>query len=309
MTKSEGSREHRHPDAVDCPEGLPEDEAAVHCRWSAGTRTGSPDAGSRGGGGARCGAATSRGTARRMRFRRRSRRSSGRCCRGWRRTWARGFRTWTGAGARSGTPRRAAGRDAAGAGVRGLRQADGPARDAEEGLAHAARPGRGGAHAFPLPVVRQGVLPAGPGAGAGERHRRDGAADGLRGGEPARRQPRQARCSARPDRRRPVRRPVTASDRQRGGAVRRPPFVSGLFHCLERASDPARRSCRRERSGTGGSGCAMNLRLTPVHAASRARARRRPSNPVDIITIIAVCVLRTHTAIIHGYLPSHVLRT
>ncbi len=30
MTKSEGSRVHRHPDAVDCLEGLPEDEAAVH---------------------------------------------------------------------------------------------------------------------------------------------------------------------------------------------------------------------------------------------------------------------------------------
>ncbi len=30
-------------------------------------------------------------------------------------------------------------------------------------------------------------------------------------------------------------------------------FVPGLFHCLERASDAARRSCRRGRSGTGGS--------------------------------------------------------
>ncbi len=30
MTKSEGSRVHRHPDAADCPEGLPEDEAAAH---------------------------------------------------------------------------------------------------------------------------------------------------------------------------------------------------------------------------------------------------------------------------------------
>ncbi len=28
--ESEGSRVHRHPDAADCPEGLPEDEAAAH---------------------------------------------------------------------------------------------------------------------------------------------------------------------------------------------------------------------------------------------------------------------------------------
>ncbi len=107
MTKSEGSRVHRHPDAVDCLEGLPEDGAAVHPplvrRHADGlTRYWT--------GGARCGAATSRGTARRMRFWRRSRRSSVRCCRGWRRTWARARPTWTAAGARSGTPRRAAAR-------------------------------------------------------------------------------------------------------------------------------------------------------------------------------------------------------
>ncbi len=155
--ESEGSRVHRHPDAADCPEGLPEDEAAVHpppVRRHADGLTrcwiedgqvrsrdvagdGTPDAlPGRLAAGPGSGAPDLDGVERALRD------------------------ASPGGGAAAPSFCRAAGRDAAGAGVRGLRQADGPARDAEEGLAHAARPGRGGAHAFPLPVLRQGVLPA-----------------------------------------------------------------------------------------------------------------------------------------------------
>ncbi len=105
--ESEGSRVHRHPDAADCPEGLPEDEAAAH----------PPPVRRHAGGFTRCwiegGEVRSRdvagdGTPEALTGR--SRRSSVRCRRGWRRTRARGFRTRTGAGGRSGTPRRAAAR-------------------------------------------------------------------------------------------------------------------------------------------------------------------------------------------------------
>ncbi len=254
--ESEGSRVHRHPDAADCLEGLPEDEAAVHPppvrRHADGlTRCWIED------GQVRSRDVAGDGTPDALPGR--SRRSSVRCRRGWRRTRARARPTWTGAGARSGTPRRAAARRRRGGAEllpggwtrRGRRRSARPAAGRRPGIRRRrspclepARPGRGGAVALPLPVVRQGVRPAGPGAwpggrdgdaGDGERHRRDGAADGLRGGEPARRQPR--RCG------RVVERAAApgAGSRRGGGPLRarggRRRQAAGIAHAALRRRD------------------------------------------------------------------------